>query len=85
LTKQRDDEAAPARPEPQFLSDKEVSARYSGKISVRTLANWRNLGTGPAYTKAGGRVLYPIEKLVEWEQRNTVNSTSEYSRGGKAA
>jgi hypothetical protein len=68
----------------RFLSAQEVSDRYDGKISVRTLANWRNLGSGPPYSKIGGRVLYPAEKLVEWEQRNTVKSTSEYSRGNRA-
>lgn len=63
---------------PEFLTPAEVSARYSGRISVRTLSNWRNLGSGPPYTKLGGKVLYPLERLVEWEQRNTVQSTSQY-------
>jgi hypothetical protein len=65
----------------EFLTTEEVSIRYGGRISVRTLQNWRNLGQGPAFTKAGGKVLYSVERLVEWEQRNTVNSTSQYQRG----
>jgi hypothetical protein len=68
----------------QFLTTQQVADRYDGNISVRTLNNWRNLGSGPAFTKIGGKVLYPIEKLIEWEQRNTVQSTSEYSRGSAA-
>jgi hypothetical protein len=68
----------------QFLTAQEVSDRYGGRISVRTLNNWRNLGSGPAFTKIGGKVLYPLGKLLEWEQRNTVQSTSEYSRGSAA-
>lgn len=73
---------APQQPEQRrFLTAQEVSDRYHGAISVRTLSNWRNLGSGPAYSKIGGRVLYPSDKLVEWEQRNTVQSTSEYTRG----
>lgn len=69
---------------PQFLTAKEVSDRYGGRISVRTLNNWRNIGNGPPFTKIGGKVLYSLEKLVEWEQRNTVQSTSEYTRGQAA-
>ena len=69
---------------PEFLTPAEVSARYSGRISVRTLSNWRNLGSGPPYTKLGGKVLYPLERLVEWERRNTVQSTSQYTKGNAA-
>lgn len=72
---------AKSKPERQFLTAQEVSERYHGAVSVRTLSNWRNLGSGPPFSKIGGRVLYPAEKLVEWEQRNTVQSTSEYTRG----
>lgn len=74
-------DAATANNAPRFLTPDEVSARYNGKISVRTLGNWRNLGSGPPFSKIGGKVLYPVEKLVAWEQRNTVQSTSEYSKG----
>lgn len=62
----------------EYLTAKEVSDRWGGRIKVRTLNNWRNLGSGPPFTKIGGRVLYPLDKLVEWEQRNTVHPTSEY-------
>lgn len=71
-------------PASQFLTAQQVSDRYNGQISVRTLNNWRNIGNGPPFTKVGGKVLYSLEKLVEWEQRNTVKSTSEYSRGNAA-
>jgi Helix-turn-helix domain len=62
----------------QFLSPADVSSRYQGNISVRTLANWRSQGTGPAFTKIGGSIMYPLSRLLEWEDRNTVNSTSQY-------
>ena len=62
----------------RFLTPAEVSARYDGGISVRTLANWRSAGTGPKFTKLGGAVRYPIEEIVKWEQHRTVSSTSEY-------
>lgn len=65
---------------PQYLTPGELSARFRGEISVRTLANWRVLGTGPKYTKIGGRVLYPIAEVQAWEAARTVNSTSNYVR-----
>jgi len=62
----------------KYLTPAEVSARFS--VSVRTLANWRTLGQGPKFTKMGGKVMYPIDQVEHWESRNTVQSTSEYSR-----
>lgn len=82
MIEQQHEQAAQSK---QFLTAQDVCDRYHGEISVRTLGNWRNLGQGPAYVKIGGRVLYPIGKLLEWEQRNTVNSTSEYGRKGQVA
>lgn len=64
-----------------FLTPEEVSARYGGRITVRTLNNWRSNGSGPPFTKIGGPVMYPLDKLVEWEEKNTVTSTSNYKRG----
>lgn len=62
----------------RFLTPQEVSARYDGRITVRTLANWRSQGKGPPFTKVGGPILYPVDQLETWEQSNTVNSTSQY-------
>lgn len=64
----------------QFLTTEEVSQRYGGKISVRTLQNWRNLQQGPKFMKAGGKVLYRISDIDEWEKKRTVNGTCEYSK-----
>lgn len=44
------------------LSEREA-ATYLGPVSMRTLQDWRNRGTGPAYTKLGGRVAYDIADL----------------------
>lgn len=64
-----------------YLTPTEVSERFGGKISVRTLANWRSGGNGgPPYTKLGGRVVYPLSRLVEWETNRTVSSTAEYRK-----
>jgi hypothetical protein len=61
-----------------FLTPREVCERYGNNLHERTLANWRSGGTGPEYTKVGGLIMYPISKLEEWEQRQTVQSTSQY-------
>jgi hypothetical protein len=61
-----------------FLTPAELVVRYEGKISTRTLANWRSQGTSPPFTKVGGRILYPLDELIEWEKRRTVASTSGY-------
>lgn len=64
--------------EKKFLTPQELSQRYGGRITVRTLANWRTQGAGPPFSKIGGAILYPAERLAEWETRNTVTSTSQY-------
>lgn len=73
-------QAVAARNKTSYLTPAQVAARYEGRISVRTLANWRYMGSGPAFSRFGGRVLYPEDKLIEWEAKNTVNSTSEYRK-----
>ena len=35
-------------------------------ISVRTLENWRLVGSGPPYHKLGSRVLYDIATVDRW-------------------
>lgn len=66
--------------QPQYLTDKDVAARYNGNISVRTLANWRTGGDGPPFVKIGGRVLYRASDLDAWEARRTVKNTSQYKK-----
>lgn len=53
-----------------FLTIDEVVQRYRGLISHGTLNNWRSMGQGPAFFKAGKAILYPLESLVKWEQKN---------------
>lgn len=64
----------------EYLTPEEVAERYEGKISVRTLANWRSAGTGPPFAKIGGRILYKSRLLLDWEEQRTVNGTSQYKR-----
>lgn len=57
-----------------------MSDRYGGRVSVRTLANWRWAGTGPKFTRIGGRILYDLNELVQWEDKRTVEHTGDYRR-----
>jgi len=60
---------------PRFLRTKE-SAEFLG-LSPRTLEKHRTYGTGPAYRKLGGRVVYAIDDLEAWAERGAVTSTSD--------
>jgi predicted DNA-binding transcriptional regulator AlpA len=60
---------------PRFLRTPEA-ARFLG-LSGRTLEKHRTYGTGPAYRKLGGRVVYALEDLQAWAQRGAVTSTSD--------
>lgn len=60
---------------PRFLRTPEA-ARFLG-LSDRTLEKHRTYGTGPAYRKLGGRVVYALEDLQAWADRGTKTSTSD--------
>lgn len=53
---------------PTYLTPKELAARYGGAIAPKTLANWRSQGKGPPYVKLGGRVVYALHDVLEWEK-----------------
>lgn len=61
-----------------FLTVTELSARYGGKLAVRTFNNWRTVGGGPPFLKIGGRVLYRLSDVIAWENARIARSTSEY-------
>lgn len=56
------------------------AARLLG-LSARTLEKHRCFGTGPAYRKLGGRVVYAIDDLQCWADRGHRQSTSDPGRG----
>ncbi|MGN8119221.1 helix-turn-helix transcriptional regulator [Labrys sp. 22185] len=60
---------------PKFLRTKEAAHFLS--LSARTLEKHRTYGTGPAYRKLGGRVVYAIDELLAWTDRGAVTSTSD--------
>jgi predicted DNA-binding transcriptional regulator AlpA len=60
---------------PRYLRTKEAAEFLS--LSARTLEKHRTYGTGPAYRKLGGRVVYSLDDLEIWADRGAVTSTSD--------
>jgi len=63
----------PQAPEPEYLSPDEVSIRYRG-LSKQTLAVWRCKKQGPPFRKIGGKVLYPVFLLRQWEKTQDLHT-----------
>lgn len=61
---------------PHRLLRTNEAAEWLG-LSGRTLEKHRCFGTGPAYRKIGGRVVYALSDLLEWADRGTRTSTTE--------
>lgn len=64
---------------PRYLRTQEA-ARFLG-LSPRTLEKHRTYGTGPRYSKLGGRVVYRLDDLQEWANRGLKSSTSDPGHG----
>ena len=60
---------------PRYLRTPEA-ARFLG-LSGRTLEKHRTFGSGPAYRKIGGRVVYRLEDLQLWAEAGARQSTSD--------
>lgn len=50
----------------RHLNQIELAARWN--ISHRTLERWRWSGEGPRYIKIGGRVVYRLEDVEDYEK-----------------
>jgi predicted DNA-binding transcriptional regulator AlpA len=64
---------------PRYLRTPEA-ARFLG-VSGRTLEKHRTYGTGPRYSKIGGRVIYTVAELQAWVDRGAKMSTSDTGYG----
>ena len=53
---------------PKYLTAKELAARWKYKTDKRVYAMKEKIG----FTKIGGRILFPIEKVEEYERTNTI-------------
>lgn len=63
-----------ATPQPQFLDEGAVEARF--RLKRRTLQSWRLRGGGPPWVRVGRRVLYPVDGVEEFlGQRPHARST----------
>lgn len=60
---------------PRYLRTPEA-ARFLG-LSGRTLEKHRYFGTGPAYRRIGGRVVYSVDDLQAWADLGIKHSTSD--------
>lgn len=53
-----------------FLTPQELVERWRGRVTLKTLENWRGLGKGPDFYRVSrGIVLYRIADVDEWERR----------------
>ena len=71
--------AATAQLPPRYLRTPEA-ARFIC-LSGRTLEKHRTYGTGPRYSKLGGRVVYRLEDLQAWVELGAKASTSDPGAG----
>ena len=60
------------------------AARFVG-LSIRTLEKHRIYGTGPRYSKLGGRVVYSVEDLQTWVESGAKSVDLRPGRRDRAA
>jgi predicted site-specific integrase-resolvase len=56
------------------LSEPELARRWN--VSRRSLQRWRAEGTGPAYLRLNGRVVYALQDIAAFEAMARVPATS---------
>ena len=59
----------------QFLNQVNLARRWH--VSPRTLERWRWTGDGPAYFKIGGRVVYRLDDVEDYERRRRCESMAQ--------
>ena len=64
---------------PCYLRTPDAS-RFVG-LSIRTLEKHRIYGTGPRYSKLGGRVVYRVDELQAWVESGARAHTSDTTAG----
>lgn len=61
------------------FNQKTLAMRWD--VSEATLERWRSDGIGPKYLKLGGRVLYRLVDIEEYESECLMSSTSKAVAG----
>ena len=67
----------------KHLNQLELSRRWS--VSPRSLERWRWTGVGPHFLKVGGRVVYRLTDIEEFEAERLHRSTSMPAGTGQRA
>jgi len=57
--------------EVRHLNQKQLARRWH--LSHRTLERWRCQGQGPVWLKVGGRVLYTMENIQDYERSRSID------------
>ena len=65
----------------RHLNQVQLSRRWT--LSPRTLERWRWLKAGPPYLKIGGRVVYRLEDVEDYET-NQLHLVVGPARGGRS-
>jgi hypothetical protein len=60
-------QVAPPYSELFFLTERELAIRW--RVSLRTLQRRRHGGRGPGHLVIGNRILYPVARVLAFEQR----------------
>lgn len=50
-----------------YLTPAQLVDRWNKAVTIGTLSNWRSKGIGPAFTKFGKSVRYPLESVQAYE------------------
>ena len=58
-----------------YLTTKELSQRW--KVNPNTIEHWRRYGFGPEFIKSGRKVLYSLDSIIEFENKNKAQNTLE--------
>jgi hypothetical protein len=68
---------------PHYLTTDEAAQLL--RLARGTLAKHRVYGTGPAYRKIGGRVIYAAADVIAWVETGARGSTSDVQPGPSPA
>lgn len=52
----------------EFLTEREAATEFN--IAVKTFQNWRYTNRGPAYQRAGRKILYQRSDIARWIHQN---------------
>jgi hypothetical protein len=67
----------------KHLNQIDLAARWN--ISHRTLERWRWTGEGPRFVKLGGRVVYRLEDVEDYEREQIRASTTDNAERAAAS